>query len=218
MFEPRDHQLRLWHKYAFSVWQPRTSCLKTSELAFGANTLVWCANAPVWCANAPGMRSAGSKTFTVFVLPLAESTSSLSHRRGIAGLVIDDFCIIPQRLSSRGRVGTRFNTNSRGSAGKPTARNVSEHSQMSPARHSATGKLSISEGHRRKFARENSQGKIRKARLWIIRLSRSAAASTRAREGVAGTPGRLGGARTGSPACHRNQERARQSRARSRIW
>ena len=108
MFEPRDHQVRLWH----TATQHKLP--QNSELAFGANTLVR------ECAPS---RGAGSKTFTVFVLPLAESTSSLSHRRGIAGLMTDDFCIIPQRLSSRGRVRTRFNTNSRGLAGKPTARN-----------------------------------------------------------------------------------------------
>jgi hypothetical protein len=42
---------------------------------------------------------ASSKTFIFFVLPFAESTSSLSHRDGIAGLVIDDICLIPRRLS-----------------------------------------------------------------------------------------------------------------------
>jgi hypothetical protein len=36
----------------------------------------------------------GVKTFTLFALPFAESTSSLSHRHGIVGLVIHGICLI----------------------------------------------------------------------------------------------------------------------------
>jgi hypothetical protein len=163
MFEPRDHQVRLGHKYAFSVWQPSTSCLKTSELAFGANTLVWCANAPVWCANAPGTRSAGSKTFTVFVLPLAESTSSLSHRRGIAGLVIDDFCIIPQRLSSRGRVGNSFQHELTRLGGQADCAKLCR----SIRRCRPPDIAQPAYCRFRRVIGENSRGNIRKASLWM---------------------------------------------------
>jgi hypothetical protein len=45
---------------------------------------------------------ASGKTFTFFILPFAESTSSLCHRHGIASLVIDDICLIPRHVSRLG--------------------------------------------------------------------------------------------------------------------